>query len=80
MGWTPFPLIFISYRGDAVPSATAGGKHRAGKIHRVELVVRKLPAVQEFRTFVCGSTASRMRQTLSPLGSARSSGSLVSGR
>jgi len=25
-----------------------------GKIHRVELVVRKLPAVREFRTFVCG--------------------------
>jgi hypothetical protein len=25
-----------------------------GKIHRVELVVRKLPALQEFRTFVCG--------------------------
>jgi hypothetical protein len=25
-----------------------------GRIHRVELVVRKLPAVQEFRKFVCG--------------------------
>jgi hypothetical protein len=29
-------------------------KPEKGKIHRVELVVRKLPAVQEFRTFVCG--------------------------
>lgn len=25
-----------------------------GEIHRVELLVRKLPTVQEFRTFVCG--------------------------
>jgi len=29
-------------------------KPEKGKIHRVELVVRKLPAVQEFRSFVCG--------------------------
>lgn len=29
-------------------------KPEKGKIHRVELVVRKLPAVQEFRAFVCG--------------------------
>jgi hypothetical protein len=29
-------------------------KPEKGKVHRVELVVRKLPAVQEFRTFVCG--------------------------
>lgn len=29
-------------------------KPNKGKIHRVEMVVRKLPAVQEFRTFVCG--------------------------
>lgn len=29
-------------------------KPEKGRIHRVELVVRKLPAVQEFRTFVCG--------------------------
>jgi hypothetical protein len=29
-------------------------KPEKGRIHRVELVVRKLPAVQEFRKFVCG--------------------------
>lgn len=29
-------------------------KPERGRIHRVELVVRKLPAVQEFRSFVCG--------------------------
>ncbi len=29
-------------------------KPEKGKIHRVEPVVRKLPAVQEFRSFVCG--------------------------
>jgi hypothetical protein len=29
-------------------------KPEKGSIHRVELVVRKLPAVQEFRKFVCG--------------------------
>jgi hypothetical protein len=29
-------------------------KPEKGKIHRVERVVRKLPAAQEFRTFVCG--------------------------
>ncbi|HTZ65733.1 MAG TPA: hypothetical protein VMB51_16660 [Solirubrobacteraceae bacterium] len=29
-------------------------KPERGKIHRVEMVVRKLPAVQEFRKFVCG--------------------------